>query len=152
MCDGRVLILYRPWSLALGTPVLVVAGLGHACHVGITSTAKSIRSSRRDSRGREPDQPDPPDQNESLSQAPTIRAQSEDPNSRIRRPTVDTADYNAKLLAFTPEGDLIIRLAPSVRLEMMDIPKPRQQSVTFAETAPTLEKPSSAELSDRTMA
>jgi hypothetical protein len=43
------IFLCRPWALALGTPVLVVAGIGHAVHRAVHRRVKSVRSR---SRGR----------------------------------------------------------------------------------------------------
>lgn len=110
--------------------------------MGVRKRAKSIRSSRRESRGREPEP------TESLSQAPTIRAQSEDPNNRSRRPS----DYNAKFMGYSPEGDMIIRLAPSVRIDVFDVPQPRQQSVSFADAPPAIETISPVALDEKTTA
>ena len=45
--------MLRPWALALGTPVLVVAGIGHAVHTSIHKQISRTRSRSR-SRGRRP--------------------------------------------------------------------------------------------------
>lgn len=41
-----------PWALALGTPVLVVAGLGHYFQGKLTRKARSMVERTRDKRGR----------------------------------------------------------------------------------------------------
>lgn len=44
--------LRRPWALALGTPVLVVAGIGHAVHGAVRKRARRVRSLSRGRRRR----------------------------------------------------------------------------------------------------
>ncbi|KAH6619800.1 hypothetical protein B0J18DRAFT_254295 [Chaetomium sp. MPI-SDFR-AT-0129] len=41
-----------PWALALGTPVLVVAGIGHAVHGAVHRRVKHVRSMSRGRKGR----------------------------------------------------------------------------------------------------
>lgn len=53
---------HPPWALALGTPVLVVAGLGHYFQGKLKRTAQDIKTlsrsrSRQPSRGRARDEP-----------------------------------------------------------------------------------------------
>lgn len=40
----------RPWALALGTPVLVVAGIGHAVHGAMRKRVQRVRSRSMRSR------------------------------------------------------------------------------------------------------
>lgn len=49
MIKGRK---HPPWALALGTPVLVVAGLGHYLQGKVKSKTRDIRSISRESRRR----------------------------------------------------------------------------------------------------
>ena len=42
---------FSPWALALGTPVLVVAGIGHAVHGAVHKRVKRVRSMSRGRRG-----------------------------------------------------------------------------------------------------
>ncbi len=37
--------MFRPWALALGTPVLVVAGIGHAVHGAMRKRVKGWSNS-----------------------------------------------------------------------------------------------------------
>lgn len=47
-----MVFLCRPWALALGTPVLVVAGIGHAVHGAVRKRARRVRSLSRGRRRR----------------------------------------------------------------------------------------------------
>jgi hypothetical protein len=47
----HVNIHHRPWALALGTPVLVVAGIGHAMHAGMKKRVKRVREHSRSRSG-----------------------------------------------------------------------------------------------------
>ncbi|KAK7743489.1 hypothetical protein SLS53_004023 [Cytospora paraplurivora] len=118
---------HPPWALALGTPVLVVAGLGHYFQgkVRRSRAARSIKERSR-SRGRT---------SEALSEVATIRAYSSESNrgedtQKMRRNLFD--DYNAKVVGYTKDGDVILRLAPNIREEFMS-QTPLSSSITWEE-------------------
>ncbi|KAJ0121513.1 hypothetical protein N8I77_004454 [Diaporthe amygdali] len=112
---------HPPWALALGTPVLVVAGLGHYFQ-GKLKRSKAARSIRGRSRSRKPTDRGRP---EALSEVPTIRGDSTDSKARSNdgdSPTVCgdcNDDFNAKVIGYTKDGDVIIRLSSNVRQEFM---------------------------------
>ncbi|ROW11511.1 hypothetical protein VMCG_00988 [Cytospora schulzeri] len=125
---------HPPWALALGTPVLVVAGLGHYFQGKLrrSRAARSIKErsrSRGRSWGRQP---------EALSEVPTIRASSSESNRRENGGDTPAArgdssgEYNAKVIGYTKDGDIIIRLAPNTREDFMTM-APLTSSITWDE-------------------
>ncbi|KAM7209328.1 hypothetical protein V8F20_000378 [Naviculisporaceae sp. PSN 640] len=111
-----------PWALALGTPVLVVAGVGHAFHGALRKRVKKVRTSRsmsrhgRDSASRSRGR----GMSVSSSNAGMLRmstrgrSTSDLPMSREATIRVDDSEredgeYKAKLLGYTPEGSPIIQ-------------------------------------------
>ncbi|KAL1878734.1 hypothetical protein Daus18300_002010 [Diaporthe australafricana] len=112
---------HPPWALALGTPVLVVAGLGHYFQ-GKLKRSRAARSIRGRSRSRKPTDRG---RLEALSEVPTVRGDSIDSKARSNdgdSPTVCgdcNDDFNAKVIGYTKDGDVIIRLASNVRQEFM---------------------------------
>ncbi|KAJ4394376.1 hypothetical protein N0V93_003593 [Gnomoniopsis smithogilvyi] len=127
-----------PWALALGTPVLVVAGLGHYFQGKIRRGTKRVvshsRSRSRHQRGRTRMKDEP------LSEAPTIREDSTDSDERSTQrgnedtPTIygDSSDkFNAKIIGYTKEGDVIIRISPELSQELHGL-KPKS-SITWDE-------------------
>ncbi|KUI66452.1 hypothetical protein VM1G_01850 [Cytospora mali] len=127
---------HPPWALALGTPVLVVAGLGHYFQGKLTRSraARSIKErSRSRGRGRSWGR-----QTDALSEVPTIRADSSDSNRRgngedtPRTQKGPSGDYDAKIVGYTKDGDIIIRLAPHTRDEFVSL-APLSSSITWDE-------------------
>ncbi|CAN8098815.1 unnamed protein product [Discula destructiva] len=141
MVKGR---RHPPWALALGTPVLVVAGLGHyfqgKIRRGTRKIAASSRSRSRHSRGRSRRVKEEP-----LSEAPTVRGDSTDSADRARVETSDedgpstvcgdlSDKFNAKIVGYTTQGDIIIRIAPELTQEMSR--SRRQSSIKWEEPSP----------------
>ncbi|KAK3496699.1 uncharacterized protein B0T23DRAFT_401949 [Neurospora hispaniola] len=95
-----------PWALALGTPVLVVAGIGHAFHGAMRKRVQRVRSRslRSRSRGRSESSLNGISTNDlPMSREETIRVEecpSGDNNNN---------EYRAKLLGYTPEGAPILQ-------------------------------------------
>lgn len=93
---------HPPWALALGTPVLVVAGLGHIIQGALHKKVRSVRArssvSRTRLQGRAEDL--------AMSTTDTIRAEDSDK---------DDAEYHykAKLLGYTPDGATILQFCQS---------------------------------------
>ncbi|KAK0703738.1 hypothetical protein B0T26DRAFT_658418 [Lasiosphaeria miniovina] len=97
-----------PWALALGTPVLVVAGLGHAVHVAMRKRVKRVRSR---STGRQ----------RGLSEASSYTINQTDrvltnglPMSRENtilgeESEKEDAEFKATLIGYTPDGSPILR-------------------------------------------
>ncbi|EDO65289.1 hypothetical protein GE21DRAFT_1123 [Neurospora crassa] len=97
-----------PWALALGTPVLVVAGIGHAFHGAMRKRVQRVRSRslRSRSRGRSESSLNGISTNDlPMSREETIRVEE--------RPSGDNNnnnnEYRAKLLGYTPEGAPILQ-------------------------------------------
>ncbi|EGO52733.1 hypothetical protein NEUTE1DRAFT_150219 [Neurospora tetrasperma FGSC 2508] len=96
-----------PWALALGTPVLVVAGIGHAFHGAMRKRVQRVRSRslRSRSRGRSESSLNGISTNDlPMSREETIRVEdcpSGDNNNNN--------EYRAKLLGYTPEGAPILQ-------------------------------------------
>ncbi|KAK4132599.1 hypothetical protein BT67DRAFT_384971 [Trichocladium antarcticum] len=91
-----------PWALALGTPVLVVAGIGHAVHGAMRKRVRQVRSRSR-SRGRE------------FSVSSTI-PRGVLPISREQTLRADDSEredggISVKFLGFTPGGAPIVKFA-----------------------------------------
>lgn len=140
MIKGR---RHPPWALALGTPVLVVAGLGHYFQGKLKKKANDIKSNMstrsisrsRETRGRR--SVDGP-----LSEVPTVRDDS--PNSMQRTPQAETDDdtrtvfggsldkVSAKIIGFTKEGDVILRIPPELSEDLNTRVK-TQSSITWDE-------------------
>ncbi|KAK1757463.1 hypothetical protein QBC47DRAFT_296789 [Echria macrotheca] len=99
-----------PWALALGTPVLVVAGIGHAFNMSMRKRVERVRVRGR-SRSRR--------RTVSVSSSTVNRLEgimtSDVPISREETLRMDDsekedADYKvAKLVGFTPDGGVIIQ-------------------------------------------
>ncbi|KAL2130310.1 hypothetical protein VTI74DRAFT_6636 [Chaetomium olivicolor] len=93
-----------PWALALGTPVLVVAGIGHAVHGAMRKRVKRVRSM---SRGRR----------RALSATSSSRRldtggdlpMSREQTLRVDDSEKEDAEITAKFLGFTPDGSPIMR-------------------------------------------
>ncbi|KAK4229533.1 hypothetical protein QBC38DRAFT_508142 [Podospora fimiseda] len=90
-----------PWALALGTPVLVVAGIGHAFHHAVRKRAGKIRS-RSVSRAR------------AISTSSSIRELNGVPISREQTIFGDESEKEdsevpAKLVGYTVDGSPILR-------------------------------------------
>ncbi|KAK3397794.1 hypothetical protein B0T20DRAFT_232003 [Sordaria brevicollis] len=95
-----------PWALALGTPVLVVAGIGHAFHGAMRKRVQRVRSRslRSRSRGRSVTSLKGVSTNDlPMSREDTIRVEEPTPSSE------DNNEYRAKLLGYTPEGAPILQ-------------------------------------------
>ncbi|KAK1776152.1 hypothetical protein QBC45DRAFT_225328 [Copromyces sp. CBS 386.78] len=103
-----------PWALALGTPVLVVAGIGHAFHGAMRKRVKRVRSRsmhsrslRSRSRGRSVGSLKGISTNDlPMSREETIRVEdspSDDNNNNNNK------EYRARLLGYTPEGAPILQ-------------------------------------------
>ncbi|KAK4101662.1 hypothetical protein N658DRAFT_506848 [Parathielavia hyrcaniae] len=98
-----------PWALALGTPVLVVAGIGHAVHGAVHRRVKQVRSR---SRGRRRavsmsghssiNRLDMSCRDLPMSREQTLRADDSEK---------DDSEIPAKFLGFTPEGNPIMKFA-----------------------------------------
>ncbi|KLU84144.1 hypothetical protein MAPG_03189 [Magnaporthiopsis poae ATCC 64411] len=93
-----------PWALALGTPVLVVAGIGNlintALHKKTTKVIQKTKSARSRSNSRSGTVP--------MSQAPTIRPSSMD-SDRSDRPVI----HNATVVGTGTDGGVIIQFSQS---------------------------------------
>ncbi|EJT73382.1 hypothetical protein GGTG_10223 [Gaeumannomyces tritici R3-111a-1] len=93
-----------PWALALGTPVLVVAGVGNlinsALHRKTTKVIKKTKEARSRSNSRSGTVP--------MSQAPTIRPESMD-SDHGDRPTMQ----QATVVGTATDGGVIIQLSRS---------------------------------------
>ncbi|KAK4128176.1 hypothetical protein N657DRAFT_676002 [Parathielavia appendiculata] len=98
-----------PWALALGTPVLVVAGIGHAVHGAVHRRVKKVRSRSRGRRravsmsghsstGRL----DTSCRDVPMSREQTLRADDSEK---------DESEISAKFLGFTPDGNPIMKFA-----------------------------------------
>jgi len=131
----------RPWALALGTPVLVVAGLGHIIQGAVHKKVKSVRGrssiSRSGLRGRSEDRatttthvkhpPPPPLLPLSLpSNFPSTyreTLQAEDSEK-------DEAEYqySAKLLGYAPDGATILQFCPSSSSPLNPLLSPSAQA------------------------
>ncbi|KAB5551356.1 hypothetical protein GE09DRAFT_1223152 [Coniochaeta sp. 2T2.1] len=94
---------HPPWALALGTPVLVVAGLGHIIQGALHKKVKSVRgrgSIRRSRLG--PSSGD-------LGGMSTSETIAEDEEKDIE----SEYNYTARLLGYTPDGATIVQLCES---------------------------------------
>ena len=114
-----------PWALALGTPVLVVAGIGHAVHGAMRKRVQKVRSRSRHSRGRGRGM------SVSSSSVGVLRGRGRStsdlplPISREATIRVDDSEredgeYRAKLVGYTTDGSPIIQFMedpPSFRPE-----------------------------------
>lgn len=112
-----------PWALALGTPVLVVAGVGHAFHGALRKRVKKVRTSRSMSRhGRSQSRSRGREMSISSSSVGMLgvgtrgRSTSDLPLPISREATIrvddserEDGEYKAKLLGYTPEGSPIIQ-------------------------------------------
>lgn len=148
---------HPPWALALGTPVLVVAGLGHYFQGKLrrSRAARSIKErSRSRDRGRSPvalsevyvdaspptlARPGRAQHSTNVSRdRPTFRAYSSDSNrgdSDGPGRTIcgdSSGEYNARIVGYTKNGDVIIRLAPNAR-EDFTSQVPLSSSITWDE-------------------
>ncbi|KAJ4418137.1 hypothetical protein N0V85_001567 [Neurospora sp. IMI 360204] len=97
-----------PWALALGTPVLVVAGIGHAFHGAMRKRVQRARSRslRSRSRGRSGSSLKGISANDlPMSREETIRVE-ESPTDENNS---NNNEYRAKLLGYTPEGAPILQ-------------------------------------------
>lgn len=102
-----------PWALALGTPVLVVAGIGHAVHGAMRKRVQKVRSRSRHSRGR--------GRGMSVSSSVNVlrgrgRSTSDLPLPISREATIrvddserEDGEYKAKLVGYTTDGAPIIQ-------------------------------------------
>ncbi|KAH8905121.1 hypothetical protein BR93DRAFT_969939 [Coniochaeta sp. PMI_546] len=89
---------HPPWALALGTPVLVVAGLGHIIQGALHKKVKSARGRSSISRTRQQGRSEDVD----MSTTDTILAEdSEKDDSEYH--------YKATLLGYTPDGATILQ-------------------------------------------
>lgn len=102
-----------PWALALGTPVLVVAGLGHAVHGAMRKRVQKVRSRSRHSR----------DRGRGMSVGSSVnvlrghgRSTSDLPLPMSREATIrvddserEDGEYRAKLVGYTTDGSPIIQ-------------------------------------------
>ncbi|KAM7223480.1 hypothetical protein V8F06_000954 [Rhypophila decipiens] len=117
-----------PWALALGTPVLVVAGIGHAVHGAMRKRVQKVRTSRSMSRSR-----DRRSRGRGMSvgssnagmlqvhhhqSCSTSRGRSMSEGMSLSREATirvddsereDSGEYKAKLVGYTPEGSPIIQ-------------------------------------------
>ncbi|KAK0753940.1 hypothetical protein B0T18DRAFT_424408 [Schizothecium vesticola] len=95
-----------PWALALGTPVLVVAGIGHAVHTSIHKQISRTRSRSR-SRGRRPRAMSVSSGLSRLEGVKHNHCHQQPP------PTYDSdkedAEFRAKLVGYTPDGAPILQ-------------------------------------------
>ncbi|KAK0630142.1 hypothetical protein B0T17DRAFT_589741 [Bombardia bombarda] len=102
-----------PWALALGTPVLVIAGLGHAFHGAMRKRVQRVRS-RSVSSGRAGEQ-----RGVSINSSSRLRGRSVSDLPISRQETMRTydserevdLDYKAKLVGYTPEGAPILQFS-----------------------------------------
>ncbi|GAB0137668.1 hypothetical protein EsDP_00005925 [Epichloe bromicola] len=88
---------HPPWALALGTPVLVIAGLLHLIH---DCSRKRVRNLRRSSGSGPEDGQGPP-----ISQANTIQNSGDDDKC---------SDIQADFIGFTLEGGPIVKFTQPV--------------------------------------
>ncbi|TPX16762.1 uncharacterized protein E0L32_003703 [Thyridium curvatum] len=86
---------HPPWALALGTPVLVIAGLGHFFNAALQRKIKEKARRRKEAGGSAASM--------SLSQSPTQQNEGEGQNDQA------STSYNAKLIGYTPGGGPIIQ-------------------------------------------
>ncbi|KAK4250795.1 hypothetical protein C7999DRAFT_38162 [Corynascus novoguineensis] len=114
-----------PWALALGTPVLVVAGIGHAVHGAVHKRVKRVRSmSRGRRRAMSASASDSIVRLESagggigggvggaglpMSRELTLRADDSDERDEVATPTI--AGIPAHFVGFTGSGAPILRFA-----------------------------------------
>ncbi|KAL2260767.1 hypothetical protein VTK26DRAFT_5142 [Humicola hyalothermophila] len=121
-----------PWALALGTPVLVVAGIGYAVHGAMRKRVRRVRSRSRSRRrralsisssSRRLEPTDLP-----ISREQTLRGAEESEKEEPPSPPVAATatavtaaaipapeEINAKFLGFTPLGSPIIRFPEDCR-------------------------------------
>ncbi|KAK3945343.1 hypothetical protein QBC46DRAFT_116392 [Diplogelasinospora grovesii] len=95
-----------PWALALGTPVLVVAGVGHAFHGAMRKRVQRVRSrsmSRSVSRQRGASM------SGSMSGATLSVPMSRQETLRADESEKDDVECRAKLVGYTPEGAPILK-------------------------------------------
>ncbi|GAB1311082.1 Transmembrane protein [Madurella fahalii] len=92
-----------PWALALGTPVLVVAGIGHAVHGAMRKRVQRVRSrsrSRRRGVSASSSRRHLEVSDLTISREQTIRADDSEK---------EDAEIAARFLGFTPEGSPIVK-------------------------------------------
>ncbi|KAL2203186.1 hypothetical protein CC79DRAFT_1373332 [Sarocladium strictum] len=80
---------HPPWALALGTPVLVIAGALHFAHACVSKRVKTMRHSSEEKEGGPP-----------MSQVNTIQADPE-----------EDEEVKGEIVGFTVEGGPIVRFA-----------------------------------------
>ncbi|KAK4242387.1 hypothetical protein C8A03DRAFT_40356 [Achaetomium macrosporum] len=90
-----------PWALALGTPVLVVAGIGHAVHGAMRKRVQRVRSRSRGRRGAM--------SASSSSRGLDTVSMSREQTLRAEDSEKEEAEISAKFLGFTREGAPIIK-------------------------------------------
>ncbi|KAK3330151.1 hypothetical protein B0H66DRAFT_47483 [Apodospora peruviana] len=95
-----------PWALALGTPVLVVAGIGHAFHGAMRKRVQKVRSRSR-SRGMSVSSSVNGLRGRSVSDLPIPISREE--TIRVDDSEREDAEYRAKLVGYTPDGGPIIQ-------------------------------------------
>ncbi|KAM7192024.1 hypothetical protein V8F33_008602 [Rhypophila sp. PSN 637] len=124
-----------PWALALGTPVLVVAGIGHAVHGAMRKRVQKVRTSRSMSRSRDRGRGMSVGSSNAgmlqvhhQSSCSTSRGRSMSQGMTLSREATirvddsereDSDEYKAKLVGYTPEGSPIIQFyeePPTFRL------------------------------------
>ncbi|KAB5579943.1 hypothetical protein GE09DRAFT_1212405 [Coniochaeta sp. 2T2.1] len=109
---------HPPWALALGTPVLVVAGLGHIIQGALHKKVKSVRgrgSIRRSRLG--PSSGD-------LAGMSTSETIAEDEEKDIE----SEYNYTARLLGYTPDGATIVQLCESTAPQIGALLSPTAQA------------------------
>ncbi|KAK0633478.1 hypothetical protein B0T14DRAFT_491646 [Immersiella caudata] len=96
-----------PWALALGTPVLVVAGIGHALHSSMRKRVDRVRS-RSATRSRRRTM----SVSSGLSRLEGVTTgdlpMSREETLRIDDSERDDLDFKARLVGYTPEGAPIL--------------------------------------------
>ncbi|KAK4648630.1 uncharacterized protein QC761_111910 [Podospora bellae-mahoneyi] len=93
-----------PWALALGTPVLVVAGIGHALHSSVRRRAERMRSRSR-SRARHRAVSNCSSSRMELNGVPISREQTLFGEESEK----EDGEIPGKLVGYTPDGSPIIR-------------------------------------------